>query len=183
MKNNINKILRIDLYRYGKETSFIRGLLIPGFRFTFFFRKSSSSRWRLLRFFYRLVTHRLKVKYGFQIPVGTEIGKGLFIGHFGSIVINGKAKIGDYCNIGHTITIGQANRGKLKGSPIIGNNVWIGTGSVIVGKIKVGDNVLIAPNSFVNIDVPSNSLVIGNPIKIVPKENATEGYINNIMSE
>ena len=105
------------------------------------------------------------------------------MGHFGSIVINKKAKIGDNCNIAHTITIGQANRGNTKGCPVIGNNVWIGTGSVIVGKIIIGDNVLIAPNTFVNGDVPSNSLVIGNPFKIIPKENPTEGYINNIKSD
>ena len=62
---------------------------------------------------------------------------------------------------------------------MIGNKVWIGTNSVIVGKITIGDNVLIAPNSFVNFDVPSNSIVIGNPGKIIPSTNATDKYINN----
>ncbi|CAM4170457.1 serine acetyltransferase [Zobellia roscoffensis] len=179
LKNTIQS----DLYRYDKETSLLKGLFIPGFRFTFFFRKSSASKNPFLGLFYRLITRRLKIKYGFQIPVGTEIGRGLFMGHFGSIVINKKAKIGDNCNIAHTITIGQANRGNTKGCPVIGNNVWIGTGSVIVGKIIIGDNVLIAPNTFVNGDVPSNSLVIGNPFKIIPKKNPTEGYINNIKSD
>lgn len=51
--------------------------------------------------------------------------------------------------------------------------------AVIVGKIKIGNNVLIAPNAYVSFDVPSNSVVIGNPGQITPKENATEGYINN----
>lgn len=55
--------------------------------------------------------------------------------------------------------------------------VWIGTGSVIVGNVKIGSNVLIAPNSFVNMNVPNNSLVIGNPAKIISKENPTDGYI------
>ena len=71
--------------------------------------------------------------------------------------------------------------GKLMGCPVIGNHVWIGTGSVIVGNIKIGSNVLIAPNSFVNIDVPDNSLVIGNPCKVIMKENPCEGYINNVL--
>lgn len=70
-----------------------------------------------------------------------------------TIVINGKARIGKNCNIAHGITIGQANRGKLKGYPTVGDSVWIGTGSVIVGNINIGSNVLIAPNSFVNVDV------------------------------
>lgn len=173
-------VLRHDLYRYGKETSLLKGLLIPGFRYTFFFRKSSASKNLVMSLFYRLITRHLKVKYGFQIPVGTEIGRGLFMGHFGSIVINKKAKIGENCNIAHTITIGQANRGGSKGCPVIGNNVWIGTGSVIVGKISIGDNVLIAPNTFINADVPSNCIVAGNPFKIIPKENPTSDYINNI---
>ena len=57
--------------------------------------------------------------------------------------------------------------------------MWIGVNSTIVGKIKIGNNVLIAPNSFVNVDVPDNSVVVGNPCKIIYKENATENYINN----
>ena len=77
------------------------------------------------------------------------------------------------------VTIGQQNRGKNEGFPTIGNEVWIGTNAVIVGNITIGDNVLIAPNSFINFDVPSNAIVMGNPASISPKENATEGYINN----
>ena len=72
-------------------------------------------------------------------------------------------------------------RGKNRGTPVIGDNVWIGTGSVIVGKIIIGSNVLIAPNAFVNMDVPSNSLVIGNPARIIPKDNPCESYIQNIL--
>ena len=48
----------------------------------------------------------------------------------------------------------------------------------MVGNIQIGDDVLIAPNSWVNIDVPEHSVVIGNPAVIHYKENATEGYIN-----
>lgn len=76
------------------------------------------------------------------------------------------------------MVIGQTNRGKHKGTPIIGNEVWIGINSVIVGGITIGDNVLIAPNSFVNCDIPSNSIVFGNPCIIKHRDNATEGYIN-----
>ena len=50
---------------------------------------------------------------------------------------------------------------------------------MIVGGITIGDNVLIAPNAYVNMDVPSNSVVVGNPAQIIPNENATDGYINN----
>ncbi|MEM0542007.1 hypothetical protein WFZ85_05235 [Flavobacterium sp. j3] len=117
-------------------------------------------------------------KFGFQIPSNTIIGKGLYFSHFGTVVINENAIIGQNCNINHNVTIGRQNRGAKKGSPTIGNCVWFGTGSVVVGKISIGNNVLIAPNSYVNFDVPSNSIVVGNPAKIIENKNATEGYIN-----
>lgn len=60
----------------------------------------------------------------------------------------------------------------------MGDCVWIGINSTVVGKVTIGDNVLIAPNTFVNFDVPSNSIVIGNPAKIISDTNAADGYIN-----
>lgn len=69
--------------------------------------------------------------------------------------------------------------GKNQGFPVIGDEVWIGTNAVIVGGITIGNNVLIAPNAYVNFDIPENSVVMGNPGKIYESENATEGYINN----
>lgn len=63
----------------------------------------------------------------------------------------------------------------------IHDKCWIGTNSVIVGNITIGEDCLIAPLSFVNFDVPSHSIVIGNPARIIPKENATVGYINNLI--
>jgi serine O-acetyltransferase len=120
-------------------------------------------------------------KFGYEIPVSARIGKGFYIGHLGGIVINPKASIGNNVNIARGVTIGQTNRGDKEGTPTIGDLVWIGTNAVIVGKITIGSNVLIAPNAYVNFDVPDNSIVIGNPAKIVPKENATKGYINNIV--
>ena len=92
------------------------------------------------------------------------------------------AKIGDNCNVAAGVTIGQENRGKRKGASTIGDRVWIGTNAVVVGKVTFGDNVLIAPNSYVNFDVPSNSIVIGNPGKIIEnRPDATEGYCHNLI--
>ena len=63
----------------------------------------------------------------------------------------------------------------------MGNNVFIGINATVVGKISIGNDVLIAPNSYVNVDVPSHSVVIGNPGTIHSKENATYGYVNYIV--
>jgi serine O-acetyltransferase len=145
----------------------------------FFMRLSASTRSSFFRFFCRLLLRRYVFKYGYQIPYNTNIGEGFFIGHFGAIIINRKVKIGRNCNIAPGVTIGQANRGSLKGTPTIGDEVWMGVNSIMVGDIQIGNNVLIAPGAFVNFNVPSNSVVIGNPGRIISKELATEGYINN----
>lgn len=128
--------------------------------------------------FWKLIIRYYSIKYGYQIPIDTQIGKGFYIGHVGTVVINHKAIIGEQCNVAQNVTIGMENRGSRKGCPIIGNKVWIGANSVIVGKVIIGDDVLIAPNSFINCDVPSHSVVFGNPCIIKHRENATDGYIN-----
>ena len=180
----MDELIKADLFRYfGKvdTKSFLKGLQVPGFRYSYILRKCAKhKKYSIPGVFYRFLYQRYKFKYGFQIPITTKIGKGLYLGHFGLIVVNGKAIIGDNCNLEHGVTIGQANRGKHKGNPVIGNNVWIGTGSVLVGNINIGDNVLIAPNSYINSDIPANSLVVSNSsLEIIPRENAVEGYVNN----
>lgn len=180
-KATMDSNIRADLYRYNGlagRKGFLRAFFIPGFRYSFFLRKASKhKKFSLKWLLYSFLLRRYSFKYGFQIPYNTTIGKGLYIGHHGAIVINGKTQIGKNCNIAHGVTIGQANRGKSKGCPTIGDNVWIGSGSVIVGNIVIGSNVLIAPNSYVNVDVPNDSLVLGNPAKIVKKEGVTKGYV------
>lgn len=68
---------------------------------------------------------------------------------------------------------------RKSGVPEIGDDVWIGTNAVIVGGVKIGNNVLIAPNTYVNQDVESDSIAVGNPMTIIKNEKATEGYLNN----
>lgn len=173
-----------DLYRYKGKTdfkSFVHHMKSPGFKFLFFFRKTKETRKiNPLWLFYRLMYRRYFVKYGLQIPLNVKIGKGLLLPHFGGIVINSGSVIGDNCNILQNVTLGNIKRGKYKGAPIIGNNVYLGPSATIVGRVHIGNNVLVAANSFVNFDVPDNSLVIGNPAQILYRPDATESYINNI---
>jgi len=178
----MQEIIKADLYRYvPKPYSFralLRGFRSQGFRFMFMRRKYQLCHpWNPMRYIYWILKRRLMYKYGFQI--GGKIGKGFFIGHFGTIVTNVETVIGENCNIAHLVTIGVTRRGPKTGVPVIGNEVWIGTGAVIVGKITIGNNVLIAPGAYVNFDVPDNSIVVGNPGTIKPSMDATAGYINN----
>lgn len=121
-----------------------------------------------------------KKSYGLEIFPNTKIGKGLYLGHAFNITINPSVVIGDYCNIHKGVTIGQENRGLRKGTPIIGNRVWIGCNATIVGNISVGDDVLIAPNTYVNCNISSHCVVFGNPCIIKERAKATEGYIEMI---
>jgi serine O-acetyltransferase len=176
--------IRNDAYRLCPHKftfwTFLKAYRNQGFRFILFHRINNSSKNLIIKIIAKIFMRHYCYKFGFQIGGNAKIGKGVYFGHFGGVVINEDSVIGDFCNINHNVTIGRQNRGSKKGSPIIGNKVWIGTGSVIVGNIKINDNVLIAPNAYVNFDVPGNSIVIGNPAKIISKENPTLGYINNI---
>ena len=117
------------------------------------------------------------LKTGIQIPWKTKIGEGLRIVHFGHIVVNPGTIIGKNFNISQGVLIGNS-LGKKQGVPVIGDNVCVNANAIIVGNCRIGDNVLIAPGAFVNFDVPDNSIVIGNPGKIITREDSpTDKYI------
>ena len=115
----------------------------------------------------RVFTH-YKYKFGCASPHSTSIGRGLYIGHIQDIVINERAVIEDNSNISQGVTIGQANRGRRKGTPVIGSNVYIGPGAKIVGAVQVGDHVAIGANCVVTDDVPDYAVVVGNAGAVGP---------------
>ncbi len=122
---------------------------------------------------------RYTYKYGIDIAHDTKIGPGLYIGHFGGIIVNYGTVIGKNCNISPGVVIGQTNRGKKKGLPVIGDNVFIATGAKILGNIHVGNHVAIGANAVVVHDVPENAVIGGIPGKIISFKGS-EGYINRI---
>jgi serine O-acetyltransferase len=177
-------IIQKDFYREsGKYLSYfgiLKKCFSPNLHYIYLLRKAQRyHKTPLLKIYYKIILRHFQIKYGFQIYPETHIGEGFYLGHWGAVVINPKTKIGKNCNIAQGVTIAQANRGKNEGVPEIGNEVWIGPNAVLVGNIRIGNNVLIAPNTYVNTDVPDNSVVIGNPAVITSNPNATEAYINN----
>lgn len=142
------------------------------------FRKYRDTDNKLLKLIYKVLFRYYRNKNLIDMSIDTKIGEGLYIGHPYCITINPKAVIGKKCNIHKGVTIGQENRGVRKGTPVIGDEVWIGINSTIVGNVKIGNDVLISPNSFVNCDIPDHSIVFGNPCIIKHRENATKNYIN-----
>lgn len=124
----------------------------------------------------KLILKNLRKHYHIEIPYTVKIGKGFHMDHAFNITINSKATLGNNVSMYKGSTIGADKRGV----PTIGNNVYIGLNATIVGKVSIGDDVLIAPNTYVNFDVPSHSVVLGNPGVIHHKDNATEGYLLNV---
>jgi len=183
-------LIEADLRRYGRIRkfnlrTFIRFMfweVVPGIRFSIIFRLCQHYRRRnkLLFYFYFLWLRRLKYKYGFDISYRTRIGKGLYIGHFGGIVIHGDAEIGENCNLSQGMTIGILNRGKNAGVPKIGNRVFIGPGAAILGGITIGNDVLIGTNAVVHFDVP-DSAVVAAPASTIVSYGGTEGYVSNTV--
>lgn len=180
-------IIQKDFYRatgqWLSPFSILKKCWSPNLHYIYCFRKAQHYlHTPILGAFWKVVLRHYQIKYGFQIYPETQIGEGFYLGHWGAVVVNPKTIIGKNCNMAQGVTIGQQNRGKKQGTPTIGNQVWIGANAVIVGNIKIGNNVLIAPNAYVNTDVPDNAIVVGNPAEIIPNDNATEGYINHMIS-
>ena len=118
----------------------------------------------------------IEITTGISIPYSVNIGESFYIGHFGNIIINSNAIIGDNCNISQGVTIGINGKGDNRGVPIIGDNVYIGANAVLAGKIKVGDNVVVGANSFLTHNVEDNTTVLGVPAKKV-SDSSSSGYI------
>jgi serine O-acetyltransferase len=156
------------IYRNDPAVRNIEFLLYPGLhaiiihRFTHFL-------WRLkIPFIPRLLSQISRFWTGIEIHPGARIGKGFFMDHGMGVVIGETTEIGDNCVLFHNVTLGGTGKHKGKRHPTIGNNVMIGTGAILLGPIKVGDNVKIGANTFILMqDVPDNTTVAGTPGRIV----------------
>lgn len=103
---------------------------------------------------------------GTEIPYQTKIGKGLVVYHTVGLVINRYTVIGKNCLLRHSTTIGN-NGDIIADCPVIGDNVNVGAQVCILGKVRIGDNVKIGAGSVVTKDIPPNSVVVGNPARVI----------------
>ena len=180
-----------DLYRIaGKaEIGVLLWYLFKGeaFKYNFWLRTCFYLRSnRMLKYlfypFARFIFNRLTYKFGILISIDTKIGSGFRIGHFGGVVVNSDSIIGKNCTISQGVTLGLAMRGRNRGCPILGDNVYIGPGAKIVGAVKIGNNVAIGANCVVTKDIPDNSVVVGIPGKVISQAGST-GYVTRIDYE
>ncbi|HZT33961.1 MAG TPA: hypothetical protein VFA33_28985 [Bryobacteraceae bacterium] len=132
---------------------------------------------RILRipfsFLYRVLKVWSQILTGIDLPCEVKIGRRFRIDHFGDIIISGDAVFGDDVVIRNGVTVGLRRTGE-RGAPVIGNRVDIGAGAKLLGKIHIGDDVVIGANAVVLSDVPSNSLAVGVPAQIRPRKPAPE---------
>ena len=180
-------IVKSDLYRHAGKNGmalFLRAIIFnPGFKYSFWMRVSAYlAQQKLCRYsicyFAAIMLAHYRDKYGIDIAFTTQIGSGFYIGHSGGIVVHQNTRIGKNFSISQGVTIGQTNRGERKGTPTIGDNVYVGPGAKIIGHVQIGNNAAIGANCVVTKDVPDNGVVVGVPGRVISYEGA-EAYLLN----
>jgi serine O-acetyltransferase len=141
------------IYRFGRWRYGVRPVLLRKF----------------FSLIYKFLFKLIQIITGIELPCEAEIGHNFVIDHFGGIVISGYAKFGDNCRIRNGVVVGL-RRADQPCAPVIGNNVDIGAGAKLLGKITIGNDVVIGANSVVIRDIPDGSVAVGNPAIIKPRQ-------------
>lgn len=151
----------LAIFGIVRESYYVRKYLQTLRLLEYYININKCSVWKL---YYTFKWKRLSNKYQIYIHPNT-VGKGLYIPHFhGEIQLN-CLSMGDYCTVSAGVIVG--NKGSQENRATIGNNVELTIGCKIIGKIKIGDNAVVCPNSVVIKDVPANAIVSGVPAQIV----------------
>ncbi len=178
-------LVKSDLLRYEGEVGapkFVKHFVFtPGFRYSTWMRLTGYLKqdrvFRILLYpIVKLYLLRIRYKFGIAIPEYTVIGPGLFINRFGGIYVHGDVVIGSNVNITHGVMLGANNRGKKRGSPIIGDRVFLASGAKVVGSVTVGDGAVIGANALVIDDVPINAVMVAPPATMI-SDRGSQGYI------
>jgi len=120
---------------------------------------------------YRIAFTVVQMCTGIELPCEVALGRRFKIEHHSDIIINGTAAFGDDVIIRNGVTVGVRHTDEA-GSPVVGNRVDIGAGAKVLGAIRIGDDVAIGANAVVITDVPSGSLAVGVPARVIPRAPA-----------
>lgn len=188
--SQLRAYLAADLFRYEGHVSakaFVKHFFFtPGFNYTVWLRACvwAKSGGIMGKLSYPLLKWRLlhsRYKYGIAIAERTVVGPGLFINRFGGIYVHHDVVLGCNINVTHGTMLGYMNRGPREGSPIIGDEVFFGSGAKVIGKVHIGNGAAIGVNAVVTKDVPENGVAVGLPAKVIG-DGGSDGYINKMAS-
>ena len=143
------------VYRYGRWRYKVRPKLLR----------------KVFSLIYWIAYKWIQIVTGIELPCEVEIGRNFVIDHFGGIIISGYARFGDNCRIRNGVVVGL-RRVEDPVAPVIGNNVDIGAGAKVLGRISIGNNVAIGANAVVLTDVPDDCMAIGVPAVIRPRKKS-----------
>ncbi|OJI08991.1 MAG: serine acetyltransferase [Candidatus Vogelbacteria bacterium CG10_big_fil_rev_8_21_14_0_10_49_38] len=141
----------------------------PGFSCVFWYRINRMLSQRGWERSAKFLHARRFYKFANDISYRAEIGPGLKVCHPSDIVIGANAKIGSYCKIFSGVTVGTKGEHESDIKPTIGNRVYMGVGSKILGGITIGDGAIIGALTFCDKSVPENAVAYGNPMVIKEK--------------
>lgn len=142
--------LAVAVFRFGRWTRRIRPRLL-------------ALPFKLL---YRILDFFVQVLFGISLSSNCRIGPGFYIGHFGGIVVHGD--FGANCSIGQGVTVGSKGAGRSNGYPVIGDHVYLGAGCMVIGKVRIGNGVVVGANTVVVQDVPDGCRVVSAPVRVLP---------------
>lgn len=151
-------------------------LLSPGGVAVAVFRLGSFSRSQRLplrlplQVLYLMVFYCAQLLMGITVQAYTTVGRRFVILNHGCIFILAE-RVGDDFTVCQGVTVGNV-RGSQR-LPVIGDRVFIEPGAKVLGEVTLGDNVVVRANSLVLSDVPSDSIAIGNPARILKTPGAS----------
>jgi serine O-acetyltransferase len=147
---------------------------VMGYRYCRWVRMAGMPRW--LRWPFSLaatfVHLWVEVTTTIQLSATAQIGPGLYIPHTGTSVVGSGSVLGSNCTLCHGVTIGHRGGGRdktRKGNPVFGDRVYIGPGSIILGPIVVGEDVVIGAGAVITRSVPPRAVVAGSPARVLSR--------------
>ena len=181
-RKDLNQYLKSDFeaykFRYPfwiASLTFGENALMYGYvrtlRYVEFYTNKKQKPWdKILREWYTFIWRCKNIVLQLYIQPNT-CEKGLKLIHHGFRRIGAVNSIGENCTILPMVLIGKKYPGIDTSGTTIGNNCYIGAGSIILTPVTIGDNVIIGAGSVVTKDIPSNCVVAGNPAKVVRRNN------------
>lgn len=149
------------VFTYRLNNAVYRNVRVPGLR-------------QLLLAWFSFNRKLIEVTTGILLPGTCEIGPGLYIGHFGPVILNSEVSMGANCNLSQGVTLGGKDTGQYKGVPRIGDRVYIGPNAVVIGRIDIGDDAAIGAGAVVTKPVPARAVAAGNPARVISYRGSFE---------